>query len=274
VVVNVVSTDVHAAAGLSGGSADGQPDLTLAGLVDGLTSRRAWDLLDLPSARCWEVDPGDLSFATWLADQVGPDGEVLATSAKPRLIAAHPRLVVLRHRLTVEDPPGRFDLVHVRWLATVPQRRLGLAKLIAALKPGGVLLVEEFAPPPTEDFVAAAPSAADAALLRQFHGAYLRMLSNRRVDLEWAKRVHGVLAGAGLDQVGTDVTARSWPGGGFGTQLLRQAVTRSRTELMAAGMTAVQVHKVRTLLDDPRVVLHGQSLYSTSGRRPREDEAT
>jgi hypothetical protein len=161
----------------------------------------------------------------------------------------------------------------MRWLSGVPQRRQVLAELIAALKPDGVLLIEDFAPP-AGDPVAAAPTTAEAGLLRQFLTAYLDVLGNRGTDLEWAKRVHGVLAGAGLSQVRTEITARSWPGGGFGTRLLHGAAERMRHELVAAGMAAAQLDKVRALLDDPRVVLHGQRLYSTSGRRPREGRAS
>jgi hypothetical protein len=174
--VNLLVADPPVLAGIGG--AGSRHDL-FAGLIDGFTSRRASELLDLRGARCWEVDLGDAGFALWLADQVGPDGEVLATSRTLRRDLDHSLLVVRRHRMTVDDPPGRFDLVHVRWLSTVPQRRQVLATLIGALRPGGVLLVEDFVPPLTGDFVAAAPGPADVHLLRQFHRAYLRVLGDQ-----------------------------------------------------------------------------------------------
>jgi trans-aconitate methyltransferase len=43
-----------------------------------------------------------------------------------------------------EDLPTGFDLVHARWLVEwLPNKRQALTRMVAALRPGGVLLVEE-----------------------------------------------------------------------------------------------------------------------------------
>lgn len=58
--------------------------------------------------------------------------------------AGHPGLEVLRHDITAEDLPTGFDLVHARWLVEwLSDKRLALQRMVSALRPGGVLLIEE-----------------------------------------------------------------------------------------------------------------------------------
>jgi trans-aconitate methyltransferase len=53
-------------------------------------------------------------------------------------------LEILRHDITAEDLPTGFDLVHARYLVEwLPNKRQALTRMVAALRPGGVLLVEE-----------------------------------------------------------------------------------------------------------------------------------
>src|SRR5436309_6670469 len=69
--------------------------------------------------RCLEIGAGAGSIASWLADQVGPDGHVVATDIDPRFLrdlkAAN--VEVRRHDITREDVEAdAFDLVHCRSL--------------------------------------------------------------------------------------------------------------------------------------------------------------
>jgi ubiquinone/menaquinone biosynthesis C-methylase UbiE len=100
-----------------------------------------------PGWRCLEVGCGAGSLALWLADQVGPDGHVLATDLDPRFLQGHGRtnLEARRHDL-LSDPlePASFDLVHARAVVEhVADRKRALARLAAALKPGGWLVLED-----------------------------------------------------------------------------------------------------------------------------------
>src|SRR5690242_10548404 len=100
-----------------------------------------------PGWRCIEVGAGTGSIAAWLSESVAPDGEVVATDLDVDFLegeAARPRLTVLKHDITSQDLPSGFDLVHARYLVEwLPNKRRVLARMAAALRPGGVLLVED-----------------------------------------------------------------------------------------------------------------------------------
>ena len=119
----------------------------LAELFDPSTFRHLNALGLGPGRRVWEVGAGGPSVPEWLADQVAPDGEVLATDLDTgRLVQAldRPTLRVLRHDVGLDPPPeGSFDLVHARLvLVHVPQRDQALAAMVSVLRPGGWLVVE------------------------------------------------------------------------------------------------------------------------------------
>src|SRR4051812_29968382 len=99
--------------------------------------------------RCLEVGAGSGSMARWLADQVGHTGYVLAVDIETGLLdaLASPHLEVRRLDVGREPlPEGEFDLVHARLVLghlAERERELALTSMIKALKPGGVLLVED-----------------------------------------------------------------------------------------------------------------------------------
>src|ERR687887_1032799 len=68
-----------------------------------------------PGSRCLEIGAGGGTIACWLAEQVAPDGIVVATDLETDYLEAeaskYPTLEVLRHDLTVEDLPDGFDYV-------------------------------------------------------------------------------------------------------------------------------------------------------------------
>jgi SAM-dependent methyltransferase len=96
---------------------------------------------------CLEVGAGSGSAARWLAERVGPGGRVLATdleTARLRAIGGQ-GVEVLRHDIREEDlPPDSFDLIHSRMVVQhLPNKDEVVARLVAALKPGGVLFLED-----------------------------------------------------------------------------------------------------------------------------------
>ena len=97
---------------------------------------------------CWEVGVGGPSIPTWLASRVGPSGRVLATDIDIRWAeqAKAADVELLQHDVVHDEPPsGGFDLVHERLvLIHLPEREEALARMVAALRPGGWILVEDF----------------------------------------------------------------------------------------------------------------------------------
>jgi ubiquinone/menaquinone biosynthesis C-methylase UbiE len=116
-------------------------------LLDPLTLRRLGRLGIGPGWRCLLVAAGRGSIAGRLADLVGPKGQVVATDRSVRFLQeAKLRGVEIREHDILHDPleTGHFDLVHCRCLlmhVSHPDRVL--ERMIAALKRGGWLLIEE-----------------------------------------------------------------------------------------------------------------------------------
>jgi len=70
-----------------------------------------------PGWRCLEVGAGAGGVARWLADRVGPSGQVLATDLDPRFLDGHGRanLQVRQHDILTDPLPDTlFDLAHAR----------------------------------------------------------------------------------------------------------------------------------------------------------------
>jgi SAM-dependent methyltransferase len=246
----------------------------LAALLDPVTRERISDLIELWGASCLEVAAGGGSIAEWLAAEVGSDGQVVATDTKPDLIPLRPRLSVLRHDITTGTPGRGYDLVHARLLLNhLRQRRQVLHHLADALRPGGVLVTEDFWPMPAGDFVVCAPSPDDAAVLRRYHLAHLQVLEDHGNDRSWSRQALIAFMEEGLVDVRTTVSGGSWRGGGPGCQLLIAGIGQLQDELVRAGLTLADLDHVRVLLNDPTLVLHGHLLYSTSGQRPYTTDA-
>jgi SAM-dependent methyltransferase len=243
----------------------------LSGLLDPFSATRTNGLLELKGARCLEVAAGGGGYAQWLADQVGDEGEVVATDIKPSHIVPRSNLKVLQHDIVNDPVPGTFDLVHARLVLNhLPARREVLHTLASALNPGGILLNEEFWSEPPEVFVAYAPNEDDVELLRLYHRTHMDVLTSHGNTRDWSKQVLGAMAEEGLTELRTVIHGGTWNGGGVGATLLSAGLHQMRTEFTEPGrMTEEQIDRVFELLADPAVILRGHVLYSTSGRRPQ-----
>jgi len=116
-------------------------------VCDPLTARHLDEVGVRAGWHCLEVGAGAGSVALMLSERVGPEGRVVAVDLEPALLAgvAAPNLEVQRLDIVVDAlPEAAFDLVHSRMvLLHLPQRDELVAKLARALRPGGVLLLEE-----------------------------------------------------------------------------------------------------------------------------------
>jgi SAM-dependent methyltransferase len=241
----------------------------LAELFDGVT-RGHFDLLGLKAGwRCWEVGAGGPSIPEALATAVGPTGYVLATDINPGWLDPRGGYEVLRHDI-VEDPPpqpGTFDLVHARLvLVHVPDRARALATMVAALRPGGWLLVEdadtELQPLASLDEVG--PAQQRANRLRR---AVRELMTRRGADMRYGRTLPRALRAAGL----VDVTAAGcFPIGGVACDRLETATVRMvRAELLAAGLaTDAEIDAHLAAIDAGELDLTLAPLISAWGRRP------
>jgi len=95
--------------------------------------------------RCLEVGAGRGSIARWLSGKVGSAGSVVAADIDTRFLTRLPDNVDV-HEMDIRDLELEqdFDLIHCRALLMhLPDPDDALARIVTALRPGGVLLAEE-----------------------------------------------------------------------------------------------------------------------------------
>ncbi|MEV7625143.1 methyltransferase domain-containing protein [Actinoplanes sp. NPDC089786] len=176
------------------------------GAINRMFNRRTFDRLDQVGIgagwRVWEVGAGSSSVPAWLAGQVGPDGEVLATDLDTTWLDADAGFTTLRHDVAAEPPPGEgFDLVHSRMvLLHVPGRDQALASMIQALRPGGWLVLEDIDPlmQPLSCPDVYAPEHRRANRLRE---GFRTLLASRGADLAYGRPAPRRLREAGLTEI-------------------------------------------------------------------------
>ena len=98
--------------------------------------------------RCAELGAGGGSIAAWLADRVGDQGSVMAVDRDVALLghlSQRPNVRIVE--ATIESlslPPASLDLIHTRnVLMHLDDADDIIARLVEALRVGGMLLVEE-----------------------------------------------------------------------------------------------------------------------------------
>ncbi|MFV0138016.1 class I SAM-dependent methyltransferase [Streptomyces sp. HMX87] len=221
--------------------------------------------------RCLEIGSGGGTVARWLADRVAPTGEVVATDIKPRHIAGRPGLVVLPHDVTTDPlPEAAFDLVVARLvLQHLPERLAVLDKLVAALKPGGWLQIDEFDTSYEPPLLT--PDAPATELYETFLRTKCAVMRAAGGDPEWGRRAPAAMRAAGLVDIDPQPCIEVRHAGAASLQLALHHTYHLQDRLIAAGMTARQLDEVRALMRDPSFRAASSVFYSVQGRRPRED---
>jgi SAM-dependent methyltransferase len=218
-----------------------------------------------PGWHCLEVGAGGGSITDWLCQQVGSTGTVVAVDIDTRFVdeLEHPNLAV-RHQDVVTEPVPRhqFDLVHTRAvLSHLPARHEVLADLIAALRPGGWLLIEEV------DFFPV--HACGTGLYRDTIIALEDILSPAGLNCHWARGLAPLLQDGGLGAVTAAADVGFCPGGSPAAQFLAVSLEQLRDPLIAGGCTAADLDRFALLMDDPTVWFPNMALVGAAGQRPR-----
>ena len=249
-----------------------QERIRLAGLEAALDpgSREHLARLGLrPGWRCLEVGAGGGAVAFWLAEQVAPDGMVLATDLETDFLeaegAGRTGLEVLRHDVTTEDLPGGFDLVHARWLVEwLPDKRLALTRMTEALRPGGVLLIEE------PDFVTIFGTAEPPALRRVIIAAMRELEANCPVEVEYGRRAFDDLTAVGLKNVNAVGRCAVVRGGSPpAAHFLRLTIEKLREPLIEHGsVTEAELAEAGEALDNPALSVVMPLTVAAWGWRP------
>jgi SAM-dependent methyltransferase len=220
-----------------------------------------------PGSRCLEVGGGGGSIAAWLASRVGATGRVVVTDLDTRFLESLrlPHTDVRRHDIAV-DPlePDSVDFVHARLvLSHVRERDRALAQMVAAVRPGGWILVEDF-----DRTVAPDPSLHAAEVVSETYAAMTRLMEDRGVDRSYGRRVFGCLRALGLERVAAEGRTFMWSAGSPGPSLMRANFEQLQTAMIDSGyVTAGQFEHDLAALGDPEFLMPSPILWATWGRR-------
>ncbi len=224
-----------------------------------------------PGWRCLEVGAGRGSIARWLAEQVGPEGSVVAADIDTRFLDGMPDNVQVRIVDVREDglETGAYDLVHCRalWMHLGDPAAV-LARMAGALRPGGVLLAEEgdyglyhYGGHPDGDELSEAA-----------HRTFAVMRSAGIMDAYFGRRLPGTLAESGLELLGVEVETPCGGPGDPGFEFARASVLDSLPRLIEARvMGDGEVGRLEGFFGHPDSLVCGPSGVAVWGRRRQRE---
>ncbi|MCM2391594.1 class I SAM-dependent methyltransferase [Streptomyces albipurpureus] len=186
--------------------------------------RRALSLAGMrPGLRCLELGSGTGTIATWMADQVGARGSVLATDINLSFLKdlRHPNLTVRELDVLTGDIPRRsFDVITCRALLHhLSQWEPVVERLAGALKPDGVLVLIE-------------PDAGAAVLgdpeHQRFWSAWCHWGRMEGIDFRLGRKLPRAVQRAGLDLHEVTMEVPFYGGGSSWDELYRSTVRAAR----------------------------------------------
>lgn len=224
-----------------------------------------------PGWQVWEVGAGSPTVPSWLAEQVGTAGWVLATDIDTTWMDSAAGYEIRRHDVRVDQPPeGPFDLVHARLLLVhVPRREQALAAMASVLRPGGWLVVEE-ADPELQPLVCPDETGPAEQLANRLKSGFRELLAQRGVDLAYGRTLPRRLRDVGLVDVGADAFFPLT--GPACTALERATVEQLRDRLVTGGIaTATEIETHLANVAGEGLDLATSPMVTAWGRRPRGD---
>jgi len=232
--------------------------------LDPTTQRRMRALGLGADWQCLDVGAGGGSIAQWLCAQVGSQGRVLATDIDTRFLdaLAEPNLQVRRHDIVADDlPEATFDLVHTRLvLMHVSAREQVLTRLVAALRPGGWLLLEE------HDIFPIGATATGA--YARVWDAMGRAIAAAGARPDWGRRLPSLLTAHGLSEIGAEVDVPLFYGASLMAEFWRLSLTQLRERVIAMNASEQDVDAVLGMLADTTQWFMGPAMVAAWGRRP------
>jgi ubiquinone/menaquinone biosynthesis C-methylase UbiE len=223
---------------------------------------------------CLEVGGGNGSIAAWLGVRVGPEGRVLVTDIDTRYLEGleQPNIEVKSHNIVEDElPEGAFDLVHSRLvLLHLPKRDQALGRMIAALKPGGWLVDEEF----DSTSVLADTGINSSEILPKTHFAMWHLMEDRGVERRFGRLLPGRMRAHGLTAVGAEGRLFMWEGGSPGASLTRANYEQIRADLIGAGyLTEEEFEMDIAGLEAPEFLMASPIMWTAWGQRPQAQQA-
>ncbi|MEU6974908.1 MULTISPECIES: class I SAM-dependent methyltransferase [unclassified Streptomyces] len=199
---------------------------------DGITLARLRALGAGPGWHCLDVGAGTGTVSRRLLDEAGVAG-VLAVDRDVRFLAERPvpGLDVLEADITAPGAvPGRFRLVHARFvLMHLPERERLVAELAALVEPGGVLVLSD-----------AIDLTGDGTPVTPYSEAMRAMWQGLRAtigtDVTWVPSYPRLLRRAGLGRVGAELHVPPLQPGSPLSRFWADTWQRSRAAMLATGL--------------------------------------
>lgn len=232
---------------------------------DRISRRRLLDAGVEEGWRCLEVGAGAGSIAYWLADQVGASGSVHAVDRDCSLLGeGRANLTVAEADLTTTDlGTSQYDLVHARLvLMFLPERTDVLEKLVQALRPNGVLLIEEYDCYPVEA-AADEPFRSSAMFLVQ-------RLESLGASFRWGRGLPSALSRLELDDVTAEEDVPLFRGRSTMANFLSltwKQILDDMAEEDIDGVTAAGIDQALHTLADPHQWFRGFGFTCARGIR-------
>jgi SAM-dependent methyltransferase len=219
-----------------------------------------------PGRDLWEVGAGAGSVAAWAARQ---GASVTITDVDLRHLSDDARrlaMSVLTHDVQIDEPPGSFDVIHLRLVAShLPAWRGTLPRLLSALRPGGWLVVEEL--DPMLDYAPAGTGPGDY-LINRVGKAFGAALASRGGDPTLGRRLFGQFTAAGLGRISATGLIATQPGGGLIAELMRVNTEQTAPILHAYGITPGDLDAYWAALRDPGQQIAMPVLWAVRGQVP------
>lgn len=238
----------------------------LGDLRDRRSARYLTDLGIAPGWRCLDVGSGGGTLAGWMAERVGAGGHVLATDIDVRFQPKSSGNLEVRQHDIVHDPleADSFDLIHARAvLQTIEQREAVLDRLVAALKPGGWLVVND------PDWTAFEKQPMPAAF-RALYDAMMDLASQANgYKRDWGAHLLSAFQRRALTEIECDGDTHAMHGGTDSAEWLILAYDRAAPGLVQAGLVdqAIVDEGLRAARSPDFLIMSPTSMICR-GRRP------
>ena len=238
-------------------------------LLDQIGVRAGWRAID--------VGCGPLGILDLLSERVGAEGEVVGLEREEKFLDVAQSVIDERGWQNVRLVPGdatasglahsSFDLAHERLVLIVsPEPERIVAEMVALVRPGGIVALEDFA-------LGGARSYPASLARERLSWAFEEMYRRRGQDPEIGLRLAALLGAAGLLDITVKAHAVVRYPASEGADALLAAWGSARDEVIARGVITAEefdglLAEARAYFDDPGALVVGALLFQAWGRKP------
>lgn len=232
--------------------------------LDPSTNRHLDEIGVGPGWHCLELGAGGGSVCERLCALIGSAGRVCAMDIDTRFVRglAYANLETREENVLDADlPECAFDLVHSRWtLMHIPERERVLEKLVATLKPGGTLFLEEPDGHPVRTL--------DRTPWRDLCERVFKVVASRGSNPEWARELPYKMVGLGLGDVRAAAETPYFHGGSDLAEFWKISWGLVRDGVVAAGGDVSLWDRELAALADPSLIFIAPMTVSVIATKP------